>query len=56
VSNNGISDASGYKFTTSLMDVQKLIATHPLFTDFSVDVTLVEGQNATVDISMVPLP
>ena len=54
--NNGISDASGYKFTTTLMDVQKLIATHPLFTDFSVDVTLVEGQNATVDISMVPLP
>ena len=54
--NEAISDAEGkFSLSTTLMDVQKLIATHPLYANYEVTVTLVEGENLTVEILMVKL-
>ena len=55
--NDAVTDASGnYEFTTTLMDVQKLLAEHLLYLGFSEDVTLLEGVNPVFNISMVLKP
>lgn len=54
--NDTDSNADGYTLNTSLMDVQQLNAVHPLYEDFQLDVTLVEGQNPVINIEMVRRP
>ena len=53
--NEALSGADGYELSTTLMGIQKLIASHPLYLEFSVDVDLVEGENPVVDIVMVKI-
>jgi hypothetical protein len=53
--NEATSTADGYTLDTTLMGVQQLTATHPLYIDFSADVTLVENENLTYDIIMVKI-
>ncbi len=53
--NDAISTGTGYTLDTTLMDVQKLIATHALYTPFNVEVTLVENENQVVNIVMVKI-
>lgn len=45
-----------FTFTTTLMDVQNIIATQPLYENFTEAVTLVEGENMEVEIRMVKKP
>ncbi|MEI6088563.1 MAG: carboxypeptidase-like regulatory domain-containing protein [Bacteroidota bacterium] len=56
--NNEATSAADGSFTlnTTLMDVQKLIATHPLYLDWNADETLVEGENLVVEIKMTIRP
>jgi hypothetical protein len=58
--NGNNSDESGVDFTytlnTTLMNVQKLIATCPGYFDWSEDVTLIEGENLVVEIKMKKKP
>jgi hypothetical protein len=58
--NGNNSDESGvdfaYTLNTTLMDVQKLIATCPGYFDWSEDVTLIEGENLVKDIKMTKKP
>jgi hypothetical protein len=44
-----------YELNTTLMSVQLLLATHPLYADFAQDVTFVENQNLVYEIKMTPL-
>lgn len=54
--NVAISDADGnFTLDTTLMEVQKLMADHPLYEPWSEDVTLVENENQIVNIVMVKI-
>ncbi len=47
--------AGAYAINTTLMDVQDLIAEHPLYKTYTEPQTLVEGTNPVINISMVRL-
>jgi hypothetical protein len=56
--NNTAESGAGFTYTlnTTLMDVQKLIATHPDYILYEANVTLVEGANLVADIKMTKKP
>lgn len=50
------SDTAGFKFNTTLMDVQKLICEHPLFLPWYQEIKLIENEHLSVDIRMTRKP
>jgi hypothetical protein len=53
--NDDESDANGFKFNTSLMDIQKLVCEHPLYMPWHEEIKLVENENLKVDIRMIKI-